>query len=232
MVNEGDMHQEEEWFNEKLAQRCLDALKRNNIPGYYFPNRSQARSQILSMVPSGVSIGFGDSVTLHQLEVIEELEKRGSHQLFNPFRKEGKNSLPTVEEAAEIGMKALSTDFFLTGINALTLDGKIVNTDAVGNRAAALLFGPKKVIGVAGINKIVANLEEALERIKRIAAPINAYRHHIKHGRRIDEIPPCGLTGVCTECHHPRRYCCYTVVVEFQWQPRIEVFLIGEKLGI
>ncbi|MFC1932268.1 lactate utilization protein [Chloroflexota bacterium] len=230
MSSEADIHREEEWFNEKLAQRCLDALKRNNIPGYYAADRSQALAQILGMIPSRATIGVGDSVTLYQAGIIEELEKRGSHQIFNPLRKEGEDYFPaTMREWVEIGMKALSTDFFLTGLNAITLDGKIVNTDGTGNRVAGLLFGPKKVIAVAGINKIVANLEEATWRIKNIAAPINAYRHKIKHNA---ESPPCAINGVCVDCHHPQRNCCYTVIVEFQEHPRIEVVIVGEKLGI
>ena len=230
MSSEADIHQEEGWFNEKLAQRCLDALKKNNIPGYYAPDRSKARTQIMGMIPPEVTIGVGDPVTLHQIGILEELEKKGSHQIFNPFRKDGKDYIPaTMKEMVEIGMKALSTNFFLTGSNAITLDGKIVNTDGAGNRVTGLLFGPKKVIAVVGINKIVANLEEALERIKRIAAPINAYRHHIKHDM---EAPPCAITGVCVDCHHPQRICCYTVIIEFQRRPRIEVVIVGEKLGI
>ncbi|MFC1966703.1 LUD domain-containing protein, partial [Chloroflexota bacterium] len=135
MIKETDMHLEEGWFNEKLAQRCLDALKRNNIAGYYAPNRSKALTQILEMIPPKASIGIGDSVTLLQVGVIDELEKRGSHQIFNPFRKDGEHHNPaTMREMVEIGLKALSTDFFLTGSNALTLDGKIVNTDGAGNR--------------------------------------------------------------------------------------------------
>ncbi len=230
MSNETDMHREEEWFNEKLAQRCLDALKRNNIPGHYAPHRSQALAHILNLIPPGVTIGVGDSVTLLQVGVIEELEKRGSHKIVDPFRKDGEDRMPaTLRELVQIGMKALSTDFFLTGINAITLDGKIVNIDGSGNRVTGLLFGPKKVIAVAGINKIVANLEAAIERIKRIAAPINAYRHHIKHGF---EPPPCGITGECVDCHHPQRISCYTVIVEFQERPRIELVIVGEELGI
>lgn len=230
MLDETDMHREEEWFNEKLAQRCLKALERNNIPGYYAPDRGQALAQILGMIPAGATIGVGDSVTLHQVGVIEELEKRNSHQIFNPFRKDGEDRIPaTMRELVEIGMKALSTDFFLSGLNAVTLDGKIVNTDGSGNRVTGFLFGPKKVIAVAGINKIVANVDEATARIKNIAAPINAYRHNIKHDM---EAPPCAVTGVCVDCHHPRRICCYTVIVEFQRRPRIEVVIVGEELGI
>ena len=230
MSNEADVHQEEAWFNEKLAQRCLDSLKRNNMPGYYAPDRGKALAQIMGMIPPGTSIGVGDSVTLLQVGIIQELEKRGSHQIFNPFRKEGEDYTPaTTRELVEIGMKALSTDLFLTGLNAITLDGKIVNTDQVGNRITGLLFGPKKVIAVAGINKIVANLTEAMERIKKIAATVNAYRHHTKHDM---EAPPCAITGICADCRHPQRICCYTVVIEFQERPRIEVIIVGEELGI
>ncbi len=230
MGNEADVLEEKEWFNARLAQKCLDALKRNNIPGSYVPDRTVALTQILGMIPPKATIGVGDSVTLHQIGVIEELEKKGSHQIFNPFRKDGKDGVPaTMRELVGIGMKALSTDFFLTGLNAITLDGKLVNTDGRGNRVTGLLFGPKRVIAVAGINKIVANVEEARERIRNIAAPQNAYRHMIKHGM---ETPPCGITGACIDCRHERRICCYTVIVEFQRSPRIEVILIGEELGI
>lgn len=230
MSNETDMHQEEGWFNEKLAQRCLEALKKNNIPGHYAPGRSQALAQVLSMIPPGTSIGFGDSVTLHQIGLIEALEKRGSHQIFNPFRHDGEDRPPeTMRELVDIGMKALSTDFFLSGINALTLDGKIVNTDGSGNRISGFLFGPKKVIAVAGINKIVADEEEATRRIRNVAAPLNAYRHHVKHGF---DTPPCAITGVCVDCRHQRRICCYTLTIEYQRRPRIEVVIVGEEMGI
>ncbi len=222
--------QQEEPINEKLAQRCLEALRKNNIPAYYLPDRSQALNQILSMIPSGATVGAGDSLTLTQIGIIEELEKRGSNQLFNPFRKEGKAHFPaTRRELVETARKALAADFFLTGLNAITMDGKIINTDRMGNRITGLIFGPKKVIAVTGINKIVANLEEALERIKKIAAPANAYRHKIEHNM---ESPPCAITGICIDCRHPGRLCCFTVIVEFQSQPRIEVVLIGENLGI
>ncbi len=230
MIIETDMTQEEEWYKEKLAQRCLAAMKKHNVPGHYSPDRSQALAQILEMIPQGVTIGAGDSVTLAQIGVLEELEKRGSHQMFNPFRKDGEDCMPSsLQELVETGKQALLTDFFLTGINAITMDGKIINTDRTGNRASGLFFGPKKVIAVAGINKIVANLEEALERVRQIAAPINAYRHHIKHDM---DAPPCAITGVCVDCNHPRRICCYTVIVEYQISPRIELVIVGEELGI
>ena len=230
MVSETDLTQEEAWYKEKLAERCLTAMKKHNIPGYYSPDRSQARTQILELIPPGVTIGAGDSITLAQVGVLAELEKRGSHQMFTPFRKDGEDCVPsTIRELVETGKQALFTDVFLTGINAITLDGKIINTDRIGNRAGGLVFGPKKVIAVVGSNKIVANLAEAMERVKQIAAPMNAHRHQIKHGT---DAPPCAITGVCIDCNHPRRVCCYTVIVEHQSTPRIELVIVGEELGI
>ncbi len=223
MTEEADTRLEEEWFNQQLAQRCLDALKKNNIAGYYASDRSEALTKIMGMIPPGAVIGIGDSITLHQVGVIDALDKRGSHQIFNPFRR------PAGVEFDEVGVKALSAEIFLTGLNAVTLDGKLVNVDGRGNRVAGLIYGPKKVIAVAGINKIVADEEEARERIRRVAAPINSYRHALKHGM---EALPCVLTGKCVDCRHPRRICNDTVIVEFQRFPRIEVVIIGERLGI
>ena len=114
MVDERDMHREEEWFREKLAQRCLETLKRNNIPGYYVPDRSKALAQILDMIPPGTTVGVGDSVTLCQIGVIEELEKRGSNQIFDPFRKDGEDCMPaTTRELVEIGKKALDESLMM-----------------------------------------------------------------------------------------------------------------------
>ncbi len=94
MINESDTHEEEAWFKEKLALKCIDALQRNNIPGHYVPDKSKALTQIMSMIPSEATVGGADSVTLFQIGVTAELEKRGSNQIFNPFRKDAKDSVP------------------------------------------------------------------------------------------------------------------------------------------
>jgi hypothetical protein len=231
MIQESELYKEEEWHAEQLAQRCLSALDRNNMSGHYFSNRSEACDYILNVIPAGACVGFGDSVTLHQIGIIQELEGRNVNQLFNPFRKDGEYHFPpTLREMRKLGLEALATDYFLTGVNVLTLDGKIVNADGMGNRVAGILFGPRHVIAVAGINKIVTNLDEALARIKKVAAPMNMRRHYLKHG--LTNPPPCALTGVCNDCRHPFRACCFTVVVDYQVRRRIEVVLIGEKLGL
>jgi len=123
----------------------------------------------------------------------------------------------------------------LTGTNAITLDGKLVNIDGVGNRVAAMIFGPKKVIVVAGINKIVSDVNEALERIRGFAAPMNAKRHYLKHQQPELGDLPCVQTGSCVDCRHDWRICNYTVIIEgamIGQKGRINVVLVGEELGL
>ena len=141
-------------------QQLIDKLGENNIPAFYVCNRREAFDKVMSMIPEGSVVGFGDSLTLRQIGVVDALEE-GNFTFLNPWR-------PGISfsENLELKKRALTSDVFVTGTNALTLDGKIVNVDGLGNRVAAMLFGPTKVIIVIGINKIVGNLEEALERIR------------------------------------------------------------------
>ena len=126
-------------------------------------------------------------------------------------------------------------DVFVTGTNAITLDGKLVNIDGYGNRVAAMIYGPAKVILVIGTNKIVKNVDEALERIHQYAAPINAKRHYLKHHDQNFIDLPCIKTGGCVDCRHEWRICNYTTIIEgavSRHQGRINVVLVGEELGI
>jgi hypothetical protein len=189
-------------------------------------NRREACKKVMSMIPEGSTVGFGDSVTLKQIGVVDALEK-GNYVFLNPWR-------PGIsfEENAKLKKQALTSDVFVTGTNALTRDGKIVNVDGLGNRVAAMLFGPDKVIIVIGINKIVENLQEALDRIRNKAAPLNVKRHP-----NFDPMPPCGMTGVCSDCSSPWRICNKTVIIERQFNnnkygPVITVVIVGEELGI
>ena len=133
-------------------------------------------------------------------------------------------------------MEAFSADVFLSGTNAVTLDGKLVNTDGKGNRVTPMLFGPRKVILVTGANKIVKDLDEAFERIRQIAAPMNAMRSFLKSPERQEFGKlPCVITGKCVDCRHDWRGCNYTTIIEgalIEDKGRINVVLIGEELGI
>jgi hypothetical protein len=229
MAEEANISREESWYYAKLAQRCLDGLARNNIPGYYCPDIESACTKILELVPPDATVGFGDSVTLYQVGIIAELEGRQSNLLVHPFYHNGSVHYPeSRRDVVKKGKEILNSDYYLTGANAITMHGKIVNTDGVGNRVAGLIFGPRRVLVVAGINKVVRDLEQALDRIKTIAAPLNTHRHNLKHG-----LPPtpCSSTGICSDCHLPSRICNYTVIVEYQPSPRIQVVLVGHNLG-
>jgi len=207
-----------------VVAETLKALRRNRFDAVYVRSRKEALQSILQCVPSHATVGAGDSLTLKQLGVFKELKRRG-FTLFWPF---GENV--TKEERRDVARKALLADVFLSGSNALTMDGKIVNIDASGNRVAGMIFGPKKAIVVVGINKIVRNVEGALERIRKVAAPLNARR--IREERDW-ELLPCVETGECVACNAENRICNITTVIEKK--PRAidsTVIIVGEKLGL
>jgi L-lactate utilization protein LutC len=204
----------------------IERLGRNNFSAVYVEDKKEAFEKVMSMIPEGSVVGFGDSVTVRQIGVVDALEQ-GNYIFLNPW----KPGIST-EENLELKKRALTSDVFVTGTNALTVDGKIVNVDALGNRVAAMLFGPEKVVIVVGINKIVENLDEALERIRKKAAPLNVKRH-----TDFDPMPPCGVTGVCSDCSSAWRICNKTVIIERQfdndtYKPTITVVIVGEDLGL
>ncbi len=235
MIDESDISQERKWFYEQCASRVVDNLKKNKMNAQYVSSRQEALSAILDMIPAEAVVGRGDSVTLDQVGVTGELMKRNQNRIIDPFEKNADGSFPRVEQRRKVQREALLSDVFLTGTNAVTLDGKLVSTDGAGNRVAAMIFGPKKVIVVAGANKIVKDVNEALERIRTVAAPMNTKRHYLKH--QIPELGdlPCVRTGRCADCKSDGRICNYTVIIEgatISEKGRINVVLVGEELGI
>ena len=207
-------------------QHLIEKLSENNIPAFYVSTRRKAFNKVMSMIPEGSVVGFGDSLTLRQIGVVDALED-GRYTFLNPWK-------PGIsfEESIKLKKQALTSDVFVTGTNALTLDGRIVNVDGHGNRVAAMLFGPSKVIIVVGINKIVGDLEKALKRIRNTAAPLNVKRHP-----EFNPMPPCGETGECSDCNSPWRICNKTTIIERQYDnnkygPVITIVIVGEELGI
>ena len=167
--------------------------------------------------------------------VIPALIKRGQNQVVDPFEMDTNGKLlHKPEQAMEMYRKAFIADVFLAGSNTVTLDGKLVNTDGLGNRVAPMIFGPKKVILAVGINKIVSDVEEGRKRIRDICAPLDVQRYILKQDRMEYSNLPCAKTGFCTDCKHDFRFCCYTIVIEAvatTEHGRINVVLIGEELG-
>lgn len=207
------------WFQEKQVERTINALEKNNISASFAPNKETAKEKLSAMIPDGSTVGIGGSVTLNQMGVIDLLKARGL-TIFNPFEKPAPG-----QENVDMRKKALVSDVFLTGTNAVTEEGQLFNIDATGNRAAAMFFGPKHVIVIAGVNKIVKNLEAARTKVQEITAPINS--------KRLKRKTPCVQTGKCEDCDSSERICNIEVVI--RKKPRLtnlEVLLVGETLGI
>ncbi|MTI79786.1 MAG: lactate utilization protein [Firmicutes bacterium] len=166
------------------------------------------------------TVSWGDSLTLHSLGIVDKLQQLQDVELIETFG----NHLTRREQIFN-RKKALSADMFLTGTNAITNKGQLVNLDMIGNRAAAIAFGPRNVVIFVGINKVVENIDTAMCRIRSIAAPMNAKRH-------TDFETPCQETGKCSDCSSPQRICNTWVITEKSYPiGRIKIILINEQLG-
>lgn len=211
------MDQNVKLHTELLGKATVEALKKNCFQAEYLPDAASAKERLLEMIPAGASVGFGGSATIKYLDIKEELAKRNCVCYDH-------NAAKDPEEAQEIRRKQLTCDVFLSGSNAITRDGRLYNVDGRGNRVAAMIFGPREVIIVAGTNKIVANLEEAEERVYGYAAPINNIR--------IGTDNPCVRIGHCMDCSTPKRIC--NVATIFHKCPagmKTTVLVVGEALG-
>ncbi len=210
------------------VESTLASLKRNSFNAFYAQNADSARAYVLETIPVGVTLGVGDSVSVRQLDVLSELAQNG-RLLVDPFSQET-SVLSTRRDITEdqrwqMHKLAVDCEYFITGSNAITQDGKLVNIDAGGNRVGGMIFGPKNVIIVAGSNKIVEDVEAALWRIKNIIAPQLA---------RIKGInSPCVRAGQCVDCHGPERICNVTTILErAPTYTGVTVVLVDQDLGL
>ena len=203
----------------ETIDKVIGTLKKNEMEAVYFQTAAEAKEEILRRIPYRAKVGLGGSVTLREIGIIEALEKRGD-EVYDHW-KEGLSK----EGRQEVGKKQQRAEFFLTSTNALTLDGKLINVDASGNRVTSMIFGPERVIVITGINKIVKNLKEGLARIKEVAAPRNCQRRK--------DPTPCAQDLICHNCHTPARLCRVTTIIERRpWGIReFTVILVGEELG-
>ena len=207
------------WHYDVLGDKLVKALVKNNFTASYVKTRQEALDKLLELIPVTSSVGFGGSVTLAELGIITKLEERG-----NPVLNHAKAGL-SPEEAKAIRRKQLLSDVYLTGTNAVTLDGKLVNMDATGNRVGAMLFGPDKVFIIIGVNKVVKDVAEAEQRIRLWASPPN--------NKRLGYPNPCAETGICVDCQGPSRIC--NILTVMHKKPRmtdIHVIVVGEELGL
>lgn len=239
--DESDISRPVNWVREQRALAVLETLRRRNINGQYVRTQAEALRAVIAHVPEGASVFRSDSVTLDQLDVIGVLRARGKNRIMYPQEKDGHgNNIhgdyeKNKELYARLQREVFSADVYLLGANSITMDGKIVSTDGGGNRVAPMMFGPSKVVVVLGINKIVRDVDAALDRIRNYAAPINVKRHLDMHNRPWYAEVPCAHTGICSDCDSPRRICNYTGILEGaspRFADRVHVVLIGEDMGM
>lgn len=208
-------------------EKVIAALEKNNMRGYYAKDRSEALEIAKSLLNEGDTVASGGSVTLDECGIIELL-RSGKYNCLD-------RAVPGLskEQIREVYVKTFDADVFLCSANAITLDGKLYNVDGNSNRVAALLYGPKSVVVVAGYNKLVPDIEAAAKRVKTMAAPCNCIRLNCE--------TYCREKGVCIEadndeigsgCTSDGRICCnYVISAKQRHKDRTKVILVGEELG-
>ena len=206
------------WVNEEKILRTITSLEKNNMNGYLVKSKEELIDKIIILTNKGEKVSCGGSMSLVETGVMDLL--RSGRYEFLDRAKEGLS----IEDIDRIYRECFFTDTYFSSSNAITEDGELYNVDGNGNRVAALLFGPKKVIIVAGANKIVKNLDEAIKRNREIAAPANA--------KRLNKNTPCTKVGYCMDCSSKEKICReYTVISSQKDKNRIHVIFLNENIG-
>lgn len=200
-----------------------EVLESNNFEVFIADNTVEASKIVLEDIIPALdikSISWGGSMTFVGTGIYDKLKDQKNFKVLDTYDKSLSN-----DEKTQLRREALLTDLFITGTNAVTEDGYLVNLDMIGNRVGALTFGPKNVLVLTGRNKIVPDIEFAMERIKNFVAPANAMR--------LDMKTPCIKTGVCSECKGNNRICnTWTITQKSFPKKRVKIVLINEDLGL
>ena len=208
---------------ELRLQSCKEALQKNNFEAFIAQTPADAGQIVIEQILPEIDVNivsWGDSLTLHETGILDFFKKDAAIRLIETFDEKASR-----EEIIERRRKALLSDLFFTGTNAVVESGALVNLDMVGNRVGGMVFGPKWVVILVGRNKIVSDLDQAVERIKNLAAPSNAIRHESK--------TPCVKTSTCMDCSSPARICNVWTIHEKSYpKGRIKVILINQDLGL
>ena len=211
------MSNPKEIFYEKQAETIIKKLNQRKMEGFYCPDVESAKAKLVELLGEGKkSVAYGGSMTLDDNGFKDSVTAAG-HELII------RENYKTPEEIKECKAKQINADFFLMSTNAITLDGELINIDGRGNRVSFMIYGPDNVIIVAGMNKVVANVDDGIRRVRNIATPPNCVR--------LDCKTPCAVTGKCGECFTDS-ICCQFVVTRMSRVPgRIKVILVGQELG-
>ena len=211
------MHPATKRYYENRGRVLVKNLQSRHFDACYCENREAALEKALEWIPKDASIGWGGATSAQQIGLMQAL-KEGGYPVLD------RDACATAEERIKMMKQCLTADVFLTGANAISLDGQMVNIDGIGNRVAAIVYGPDMVIVVAGMNKVVDTLEDAITRARSIAAPMN--------NQRFDNQNPCKVTGSCANCKC-ETCICNQILITRNCRPagRIKFIIVGEELG-
>ena len=201
------------------AQTIIKGLEKRNMEGVFCETKEDALAKALSYIEEGSSVTWGGSMSISEIGLMDAV-KNGNYEIID--RSVAKN----YDEQREIFSKAVLADYYLMSSNAITLDGELINIDGTGNRVACLTYGPKNVIMIVGMNKVVNDVEDGIKRVRNFASPPNTLRLGLK--------TPCSMTGRCGDCYGDTCICSQIVVTRRQsaaMRGRIKIILVGESLG-
>ena len=198
--------------------KTAEALNKRHFEAYYCSTAAEAVEKVLELTPKTDVVSWGGAMTVDELGIKQRMAQEGYTLL-------DRDTAQTPEEKQAIMRQALTCGTFLMSSNAISKDGQLVNIDGNGNRVAAMCFGPRQVVVIAGMNKVLGTLDDAVARARNVAAPANAQRFDIK--------TPCAVTGSCGDCASPDCICCQMVITRVcRPAGRIKVILVGEDLGL
>ena len=203
--------------NEVLANRVVKNLESRNMEVYFVKTKEEALKKALELIPEGSSISWGGTASAKEIGLLDAVHE-GNYEVYD------REEAQTPELKNEIAHKALDCDFFIGSTNALAENGVMINIDGNANRVAAYAFGPKNVLLIVGMNKVVKTQEDAMSRARNEAAPINAQRFGLD--------TPCSKNGMCYDCKSPDCICCQILITRYsRVAKRIKVILVDENLG-
>lgn len=204
-------------YYEKRAKVLIKNLKSRHFDAYYCDNKEDALAKALELIPEGSTVGWGGVMSAHEIGLVQALNE-GNYNAID------RDQCATPEERDRAMRASHFADVFLTSANGLSLTGEMVNIDGFGNRVAAIICGPKKVLVIAGMNKVCDTLEDAVRRARTVAAPMNKQRFPLQ--------TPCEVTGTCADCHS-ESCICNQLLITRNSKPagRIKILLVGEELG-
>ena len=207
-----------EIFCAKRGAQLVKNLQSRHFEAYYCATREDALAKALELIPEGSTVGWGGTMTATDMGLINAL-RTGNYKAID------RDKCETMEERERVQREVFFADAFVTGANGLSLDGQMVNIDGTGNRVAPIIYGPKSVIVVAGMNKVEDTLADAMTRARTIAAPMNKQRFEMLQ-------TPCAVTGSCADCKSPQSIC-NQIVITRNCRPegRIKFVIIGEDMG-